>query len=138
MADRKASRIKIAVRHSNLLQPDDYCRFIHMDGFTEDWKDLDLDDDDLRILQIQIMLAPQQGPVIAGTGGVRKLRFSPPSWNKGKSGGVRVLYAVFPDFSVAVLAAAYSKAEQESVTQDEKRALKLIMGEIQTALESRE
>lgn len=81
-----------------------------------------------------ILLAPQRAPVIAGTGGVRKLRFSPPSWHRGKSGAVRVLYAVFPDHSVAVLAAAYGKSRRENITQDEKRALKRIMGEIHAAL----
>ena len=135
MADDKVSRIKFVVRHSNLLEPEDYCRFIHFDGFTTDWKDLRLRDDDLATLQIQIMLAPQQGSVIPGSGGVRKLRFSPPSWNKGKRGAIRVLYAIFPDFSVVVLAAAYAKAEQEDISSDAKKSLKVIIREVQGALD---
>jgi hypothetical protein len=109
-------------------------RFIHFDGFTADWKDLRLSDDDLRILQIQIMLSPQAAPVIAGTGGVRKMRFSPPSWRRGKRGAVRVLYAVFPDYSATVLAAAYQKNEQEDITASEKRALRELLEEIKDEL----
>lgn len=136
MADGNPSRVKFTVRHSNLLSPDDYLRFIHLDGFTADWKDLNLSDDDLSILQIQIMLGSQSAPVIAGTGGVRKLRFAPPSWKKGKSGAVRVLYSVFPDYSVAVLAAAYSKGDREDITTQEKKLLRSIIGEIGRILES--
>jgi hypothetical protein len=96
---------------------------------------LRLGDDDLAALQIQIMLAPQKAPVIAGTGGVRKLRFSPPSWNRGKSGAIRVLYAVFPDHSVVVLAAAYAKSDRENITLQDKRSLKVLMREIQLDLD---
>ena len=50
MGDRRASREKFVVLHSNWLEPEDYLRFIHFDGFTADWKDLRLNDDDLRVL----------------------------------------------------------------------------------------
>ena len=49
------------------LKPEDYLRFIHFDGFTADWKDLRLRDDDLRMLQLQICTAPLAAPVIPGT-----------------------------------------------------------------------
>jgi hypothetical protein len=49
-----------------------------------------LDDLDLAVLQIQIVLTPLGGAVVAGTGGIRKMRFRPLSWNIGKSGAVRV------------------------------------------------
>ena len=108
MAPCDPSRQKFVVHHSNWLKPEDLYRFIHLDGFTSDWNELKLKDEDLQTLQLVIMANPTAGPVVAGTGGVRKLRFSPPSSNKGKRGAMRVLYAIFPDYSVAVLAAAYS------------------------------
>lgn len=135
MVDVKISRERFIVRHSNLLEPADYYRFIHFDGFTSDWNGLGLDDEDLSCLQIQIMLAPQQGRVIPGTGGVRKMRFGPLSWHRGKRGAVRVLYSVFPDFSVAVLAAAYSKGKCEDFAAGDRRKLKMVIKEVQSALE---
>ena len=94
-----------------------------------------LTDDDLSALQIEIMLNPLDAPVISGTGGVRKLRFAPQSRSAGKSGGARVLYAVFPKHSVAVLAAVYSKRQQQSIGPDEKKSLKRILGEIASILD---
>jgi len=131
----KNSRLKFVVRHSNLLQPEDYYRFIHFDGFTSDWKDLDLGDDELSQLEIQIMISPQQGPVIPGCGGIRKMRFSPASWHRGRRGAVRVLYAVFPDYSIAVLGAAFAKSEQENISADDRRSLKALVREIKSVLD---
>ena len=84
------------------------------------------------------MAAPLLAPVIQGTGGIRKMRFSPPGWNVGKSGAVRVIYAVFPDFSVCVLAAAYAKTEQENISASDKKALKALVEEIESALKREE
>jgi len=115
--------------------PEGSFRFIHLDGFTGDWKKLRLYDDDLRSLQNQIMPSPQAAPVVAGTGGIRKTRFAPPSWSRGKSGAIRVLYAVFPEHSVVVLAAAFAKNEMENIQSGEKKLLKLILMQIKAALE---
>lgn len=111
-------------------------RFIHFNGFTRDWKSLGLNDEDLRTLELQIMVKPDAGAVIKGTGGLRKLRFSPPSTNKGKSGSYRVLYAKFDDHSVVVLAAAFAKSEQEDLDAASRSALKEILGEIEEELKA--
>lgn len=129
------SRLKFVVRHSNLLQPEDYYRFIHLDGFTSDWKDLGQGDDELSQLEIQIMIAPQRAPVIPGCGGIRKLRFSPASWNRGRRGAIRVLYTVFPDYSVAVLAAAFAKNEQENISIADRQSLRALVKEIKQVLD---
>ena len=117
------------------LKHEDYLRFIHFDGFTADWKGLRLGDDDLRILQLGICAEPLAGSVIPGAGGLRKLRFAPPSWKRGKRGALRVLYAIFPEHAVCILAAAYQKSEQENITPAEKRQLKLILHQIADELD---
>src|SRR5215212_1670612 len=43
----------------------------------------------LRALELQIMNDPAAGDVIPGGGGVRQLRFAPPSWRRGKSAATR-------------------------------------------------
>jgi hypothetical protein len=51
-----------------------------------------LDDDAFRELQNLLMMHPEAGTVIPGTGGLRKLRFTDPRRGKGKRGGLRVIY----------------------------------------------
>lgn len=51
-----------------------------------------LDDDAYRALQQELLANPEAGDVIAGTGGLRKMRFVDARRGKGKRGGLRVIY----------------------------------------------
>jgi hypothetical protein len=51
-----------------------------------------LGDDEYRALQLQLMLNPEAGAVMPGTGGLRKIRFADHRRGKGKRGGLRVIY----------------------------------------------
>src|SRR5271170_656112 len=66
---------------------------------------------------------PDSGDVIAGTGGVRKLRWRTGRNNKGKSGGVRVLYH-YTQSILVLLITLYEKSEKEDISQAEKNAFK--------------
>jgi DNA-binding transcriptional regulator YiaG len=64
---------------------------------------------------------PTAGAVIAGTGGVRKVRFA--TGGRGKSGATRVIYYYF-DVDVPLYALLiYGKGEQANLTPDQKRAV---------------
>ena len=71
---------------------------------------------------------PESGPVMEGTGGIRKVRF--PLKNRGKSGSVRVCYADFEEFEVTYLITAFTKAERENLTQEEKNVLKKLVNSL--------
>ena len=62
--------------------------FIEVPLFSKRWAEIGLGEDDLLALQIMLLKDPQSGPVMEGTGGIRKVRF--PLENRGKSGSVRV------------------------------------------------
>ena len=47
-------------------------------------------DEEYRMLQTVLLLRPEQGPVIPGTGGLRKIRWA--GKGHGKRGGYRVIY----------------------------------------------
>ncbi|MEI6243927.1 MAG: type II toxin-antitoxin system RelE/ParE family toxin [Acidobacteriota bacterium] len=64
-------------------------RFVETPVFTSSVSRF-LDDDSYRQLQMSLMLRPEQGPVIAGAGGARKIRWA--RAGSGKRGGVRVIY----------------------------------------------
>ena len=80
--------------------------FLQLSVFRDDWKELELDDDDLQSLERSLAEQPGAGRVIAGTGGLRKARLAPASWRVGKSNAVRVCYACFPEVNAIYLFAA--------------------------------
>jgi len=96
--------------------------FIEVPLFTKRWKEIGLNDADLLNLQIMLLKNPQSGPVMEGTGGIRKVRF--PLENKGKSGSVRVCYTDFEEYEVTYLITAFTKKEQENLSAEEKTVLK--------------
>jgi hypothetical protein len=104
--------------------------FVQWDEFTSDWGRLKQDDDDLRALEVSIMVAPKRPPVIAGTNGLRKIRFARRDGNRGKSGGLRVCYVYFEEYRVVLLLAAYGKNERDDISQAGKRAIGMLIGEI--------
>ena len=65
---------------------------------------------------------PEAGDVIAGTGGVRKVRWSRPG--TGKRGGVRVVYFYHDANRPLYLLMVYAKARQEDLSPDEKRSVR--------------
>ena len=48
--------------------------YIIMPEFERQWKAMGQSDTELKYLQEQLLLNPQQGPVMKGTGGLRKIR----------------------------------------------------------------
>lgn len=67
------------------------------------------------------MQDPDGPPVIRGTGGLRKARFSPGKWNIGKRGAVRVCYVYFKAHRTVMLVMAYGKGRKANLTASEKR-----------------
>lgn len=81
-----------------------------------------MDDSDLRALQIILLKDPQSGPIMEGTGGIRKVRF--PICGSGKRGSVRVCYTDFEEYELTYLITAFTKGEQENLSAEEKAVLK--------------
>lgn len=81
-----------------------------------------LDDDDYDALQQYMMQNPEAGPVVPGSGGVRKLRWR--IGGAGKRGGLRVIYYVRYQPSEFWMLTLYAKAKQENVPAHILRRLK--------------
>jgi hypothetical protein len=81
------------------------------------------------------MSNPKRAPVISGTGGLRKLRFSPPQWEMGKSGAVRVCYAYFEEYGIVFLIVVYRKSEKDNLTAAERAAIKTYINRAKVALD---
>ncbi len=99
--------------------------FVELPGFRSDWKELGMNDDDLKRLQTELLLHPDLGDVMQGTGGVRKMRFA--YEHRGKSGSVRVVYIDFELRERIYLLAAFAKNVQANLTQEERNNLKKLV-----------
>ena len=109
--------------------------FIEVPLFSKRWLEIGLTDDDLLQLQIMLLKDPESGPVIEGTGGIRKVRF--PLDNRGKSGSVRVCYTDFAEYEVTYLITAFTKKDQENLTDDEKKVLRKLVKSLRDAERNR-
>src|SRR5437667_5020175 len=101
-------------------------RFVETPVFTAALR-RHLDDEPYRELQIALALRPEQGPIIRGSGGLRKVRWSLGS--RGKSGGVRVIYFWDQPRQLFYMLLAYAKNEQEDLTPDQLRILSRLVRE---------
>jgi len=81
-------------------------RFIETPIFTRAVRGL-VGDDDYRALQMALMLRPEQGALIRGAGGLRKVRWG--GSGRGKRGGVRIIYYWAADQQAFYMLLAYAK-----------------------------
>ena len=101
-------------------------RFVETHVFTAALR-RHLDDERYRQLQIALILRPEQGPVIKGSGGLRKIRWA--TSGGGKRGGLRVIYYWAPREQAFYMVYAYTKAEQGDLTPTQTRQLTLVVRE---------
>ena len=111
--------------------------FIRTRPFDSAWRQVGLDDDDLRGLEYELCAAPKKGPAIRGIGGLRKLRVAIRT-GQGKSGGGRVGYAFFEAYGVILLAAFYPKNQRENLTVEQERKIELQLRGLEGYLRGRE
>ncbi len=86
-----------------------------------------LDDEEYRRLQLYLVLRPDAGPIIVGSGGIRKVRW--PSRGGGKSRGVRVIYYWAVGSGKLLMLSIYAKNEQSDLTPAQLRALRSLVEE---------
>jgi hypothetical protein len=86
-------------------------------------------------LVFYLAVHPLSGDEIPGTGGVRKLRFG--SRDRGKSGGVRVIYYFFDEENPLYALLLYGKNEQVDLTPQQKREMTTLAATIKAAARAR-
>jgi hypothetical protein len=124
----RSRETRTVVYPAGVMRPEDLLTFIHFNHFTAEWKRLGLTDDDLRALECCLMAAPSGPPVMRGTGGLRKVRFSPQKWHAGKSGGLRIGYAYIEEYSVIIgLIVVFAKKEQANLDMRERNEVKKLI-----------
>ncbi|HSU66640.1 MAG TPA: hypothetical protein VLJ39_07200 [Tepidisphaeraceae bacterium] len=97
--------------------------FLYLPEFVREWDRLRLTDADLCALEDLIARGPALAPVMRGTGGLRKIRFAPPSRHTGKSGAMRVGFAYVRVRAAIIVVAVFSKNVAANFTAAERAAI---------------
>lgn len=100
--------------------------FIETSVFTKEIQRL-IPDDSYRMLQTALMLRPDAGNLIRGSGGLRKIRWNLPG--AGKRGALRVIYYWRPPDTIFMLF-PYRKSKQEDLTSDQLKVLRGLVKEL--------
>jgi len=108
--------------------------FIQLTAFRVNWKRLGMNDEDLQVLEAAISTSPAKAPLMTGSGGLRKIRFSGHGSSAGKSGGVKICYVYFGEFGFVYLCAVYPKNEKANLSQREKNAYRKLLAEFERYL----
>lgn len=80
--------------------------------------------DEAAMVQIEQTLVadPEHGAVMAGTGGVRKMRVA--LSGRGKRGGARVVYYYRSHVGKLIMITAYAKNQRDNLTKEQRNRLK--------------
>lgn len=86
-----------------------------------------LDDEAYRGLQLALILRPELGRLIKGSGGLRKVRWA--IEGSGKRGGLRIIYFWEPLQSTFYCLYLYPKNVQDDLTPTQLRTLRKVVEE---------
>ena len=100
--------------------------FIETSIFTKEVQRL-ISDDNYRMLQAALMLRPDAGSLIRGSGGLRKIRWNLPV--TGKRSALRVIYYWNPPDTIFMLF-PYRKTKHEELTPDQLKILRRMVKEL--------
>ena len=84
-----------------------------------------LPDEDYRALHLYLIARPEAGPVIPGSGGLRKLRWGLPG--RGKRGGARLIYYLKSAAGQIFLLFLFPKSLRSNLTPAELRILRQLV-----------
>ncbi len=85
-------------------------------------------DDDYRLIQQALVLRPEAGKIIKGSGGLRKIRWA--IQGKGKSGGIRIIYYWDKPHDCIYMLLVFKKSTQENLTPDQLKIVKKLVKEL--------
>jgi len=102
--------------------------FLETSVFTRQIAEL-LEDRDYASLQGALVIDPEAGDLIPGSGGLRKIRWNEARRGKGKRGGVRIIYYWYSKGEVIYMLLAYSKGQSDNLTSVQTRKLKQLIVE---------
>lgn len=89
--------------------------FVRLPSYDESASEILTEGDEMALEQA-LLSNPEAGAVIAGTGGVRKIRVGRQGVGRGKRGGARVIYYFRASLGRIYLLFAYAKGESDDLS----------------------
>jgi hypothetical protein len=86
-----------------------------------------LTEDEYQLFREELARRPDWGPVMRGSGGIRKVRWA--AKGRGKRGGARVIYYWATAQDQILLLFIYTKNEQDDLTHEQLKTLRKIVEE---------
>jgi hypothetical protein len=93
---------------------------VEVPEFTKRAEGLLTDQEKMTLIEV-LARQPTLGVLLRESGGIRKYRF--PRGNKGKSGGVRVVYFYYNETKPLFLLTIFGKSEQSTLSSEQLRHL---------------
>jgi len=87
-----------------------------------------LSEEERTAMEFFVACAPEDHPVISGTGGFRKARW--PRGGRGKSGGLRVIYFFLANPGRIYMAGVYAKSRKENLSAADQHVLEKLAAQI--------
>ena len=84
-----------------------------------------LSDDEYRQLQTELIIRPEMGAIIKGSGGLRKVRWM--LRGRGKRGGMRVIYYWAVEQERLLMLLMYPKSVQDDLTSAQLKILRKLV-----------
>lgn len=75
-------------------------------------------------------------PVVTGTGGLRKTRFSGARSDRSKRDSYRVCYALLPEYGIVLLVTIYAKNEAHDLGAADRKAIARVLKAIREQLDT--
>ena len=94
--------------------------------FSENLSEL-MSDEDYAELQWELIIRPEGGKIIKGSGGIRKMRWS--AKGRGKRGGIPIIYYLATGKGEIFMLDIYAKSEKEDLSQFAVKALRNLVRE---------
>lgn len=89
----------------------------------------------LTAMQDELIENPERGAIITGTGGARKGRIGDRAKKRGKSGSFRYIYVYFERAGIIYLLLFYSKNEQDTMNDEQKKEVAAFIRQAKKNLE---
>lgn len=105
-----------------------YLEFVYMALFERSRKGV-LTDAEMEAVEDELLRNPETGDVIAGTGGVRKIRAA--QEDRGKRGSARVVYLYVRGQCTVYFIFAFPKNVQGNLTDAQRKAIRTLVAQIE-------
>jgi hypothetical protein len=104
--------------------------FVQLDPFRKKAHKLGFTLEDFREIENLISQEGRIAPILVGTHGLRKIRFSSELSSGGKSGGVRICYVILDQIAYVYLVTLFAKNEMDNLSKEHRNQIARLIDQL--------